>query len=289
MDFLESIDAFRDHLVVERGLSEHTLSAYYQDLRQFADFLATVGIGDWAKADRLSIQKFLRFLKERRLAASTIARKIATLKTFYHFLLRERQIAVDPTLDLERPKTTRYLPKVLSQSEVVRLIEGMESLRGRAILELFYAGGLRVSELINLDVEDLNLKSGILRCVGKGDKERIVPVNSVAIEAIEKYLEERKSKKCAIRSKALFLNYAGGRLTRQGIWKLVKDAAVSAGISKDITPHTLRHSFATHLLENGADLRSVQEMLGHADISTTQLYTHVSKRRLREVYEKVFD
>lgn len=282
---LEQIDAFRDHLVVERGLSEHTLAAYSQDLTQFASFLRGAGVEGWEQVTRPAIQRFLRHLKERKLAASTMARKIAALKTFFHFLVREKSIEADPTLELERPKTGRYLPKVLSQSEVVRLIEGTKCPRDRAIFELLYAGGLRVSELVGLDQESLNLKSSFVRCVGKGSKERIVPINEAAVQAVRAYLQERPES----RSKALFLNYAGERLTRQAIWRLVKEVAISVGIEKEITPHTLRHSFATHLLENGADLRSVQEMLGHADISTTQLYTHVSKRRLREVYERSHD
>lgn len=282
---LEQIDAFRDHLVVERGLSEHTLAAYSQDLTQFASFLRGAGVEGWEQVNRPAIQRFLRHLKERKLAPSTMARKIAALKTFFHFLVREKSIDADPTLELERPKTGRYLPKVLSQSEVVRLIEGAKCPRDRAIFELLYAGGLRVSELVGLDQESLNLRSSFVRCVGKGSKERIVPINEAAVQAVQAYLAERPES----RSKALFLNYAGERLTRQAIWRLVKEVAASVGIEKEITPHTLRHSFATHLLENGADLRSVQEMLGHADISTTQLYTHVSKRRLREVYEKAHD
>lgn len=279
----DEIDEFIDYLTVERGLSRHTLAAYNHDLRHFSGYLKETGVPSWENASRLIIQKYLRQLKERQLAATTLARRLAAIKTFYHFLLRERHIQNDPTLELERPKTGRYLPKVLSQTEVNQLINVAANPRDRAILELLYAGGLRVSELVGLNVEDINLKSGIVRCLGKGSKERLVPIHPIAIQALRNYLEKREHPD----EKPLFLNYAGVRITRQGVWKIVKETSQAAGITKDITPHTLRHSFATHLLENGADLRSVQEMLGHADISTTQLYTHVSKRHLREVYDKV--
>lgn len=276
---------FIDFLMVERGLSEHTLSAYNNDLRQYIEFLGELEIGDLGCTTRLTITSFVKVLRERGLASTSIARKIAAIKSFYQYLQRENHIDRDPSAEIERPKLGRYLPKVLNQSEVTKLVEQPTDLRDRAILELLYAGGLRVSELIRVNVQDMNLTTGYVRCLGKGSKERLVPINQAAIKAIQGYLETvRPTLLSHVPERALFLNYAGRRLTRQGIWKLVKEAAKDAGIAKAITPHTLRHSFATHLLENGADLRSVQEMLGHADISTTQLYTHVSKRRLKEVY-----
>ncbi|MBU6429610.1 MAG: site-specific tyrosine recombinase XerD [Cyanobacteria bacterium REEB65] len=276
---------FLDHLRSERGLSEHTLSAYGNDMGQLIEFLEEFGMTDLASCNRLTVTAYLRRMRERNLAASSIARKVAALKTFFHWLLREGIVDRDPTVDLERPKLPRGLPTVLNQSEVARLVEGQRDVRDRAILELLYAGGLRVSELTLLNVGDLNFNTGHICCLGKGSKERMVPLSETALKAVERYLTHIRPKiRARANEKALFLNYAGRRLTRQAIWKVVKEAAKAAGINKDITPHTLRHSFATHLLENGADLRSVQEMLGHADISTTQLYTHVSKKHLKGVY-----
>lgn len=281
----QNLSEFIDYLMVERALSEHTLSAYNNDLRQYIEFLHAHEIDNWGTTTRMTITGFTKELRERGLAATSIARKIAAIKTFYQYLLREKLIDRDPSTEIERPKTARYLPKVLNQSEITRLVEHPSDLRDRAILELLYAGGLRVSELTRINLQDLNLKTGYVRCFGKGAKERLVPINRAAITALEAYLTELRPKsKARSTERALFLNYAGRRLTRQGIWKVVKETAKDAGITKDITPHTLRHSFATHLLENGADLRSVQEMLGHADISTTQLYTHVSKRRMKDAY-----
>lgn len=276
---------FIDFLSVERGFSEHTLAAYHNDLRQYLEYVREHEIGSWAETNRMTITAFTKILRERGLAATSIARKIAAIKSFYQYLLREGVVERDPSADIERPKTARYLPKVLNQSEVIRLVEQPTDLRDRAILELLYAGGLRVSELTRVNLQDVNLQSGHVRCFGKGSKERLVPINQAAVRALEAYLEHVRPKLLPRpQERAFFLNYAGRRLTRQGIWKVVKEAAKDAGIAKEITPHTLRHSFATHLIENGADLRSVQEMLGHADISTTQLYTHLSKRRIKDVY-----
>lgn len=285
MSLNQHLAEFLDHLRSERGLSEHTLSAYSNDLRQFVEFLTEVGVNTFAEANRMTITSYVKVMRDRNLASSSIARKLAALKTFFHWLVREQLIDRDPTLELERPKLPRGLPMVLTQAEVGRLIEGQRDLRDRAILELLYAGGLRVSELTTLNVTDISFDGGYIRCVGKGSKERMVPLSQTALRSIETYLAHLRPKiRARPNEKALFLNYAGRRLTRQAIWKVVKEAAKTAGISKEITPHTLRHSFATHLLENGADLRAVQEMLGHADISTTQLYTHVSKRHLKGAY-----
>ncbi|MBM3271087.1 MAG: site-specific tyrosine recombinase XerD [Candidatus Sericytochromatia bacterium] len=276
---------FVDHLRSERGLSEHTLSAYSNDLKQFVEFLVDLGLTAFAETNRMTVTAYVKHMRDRNLASSSIARKLAALKTFYHWLLREQIVERDPTLELERPKLPRGLPMVLTQSEVTRLVEGQRDLRDRAILELLYAGGLRVSELTTLNVPDISFDGGYLRCIGKGSKERMVPLSQTALKALEAYLAHLRPKiRARPTERALFLNYAGRRLTRQAIWKVVKEAAKMAGIAKEITPHTLRHSFATHLLENGADLRAVQEMLGHADISTTQLYTHVSKRHIKGAY-----
>ncbi|MEB3205137.1 MAG: site-specific tyrosine recombinase XerD [Candidatus Sericytochromatia bacterium] len=285
MNLDEQLVTFLDHLRSERGLSEHTLAAYHGDLTQLRDFLASLGTQDIRQVHRLTVTAFVRHLREKNLAASSIARKLAALKTFFQWLLREGEIDRDPTADIERPKLPRELPRVLDRQEVVRLIEYQRDLRDRAILELLYAGGLRVTELISLNLTDVNLGSGMLRCTGKGSRERVVPLSQTAVQALETYLSRiRMRLRVRPTEQALFLNYAGRRLTRQAIWVVVKDAAKTAGIDREVTPHTLRHSFATHLLENGADLRSVQEMLGHADISTTQLYTHVSRSHLKGAY-----
>ena len=282
----QHIIEFLDYCSVERGLSEHTRLAYHNDLRQVSQFLATSGTACWSAVTRLTLTAFIRELRERELAPTSIARKIASLKSFFQFLVREGIVDRDPSAELERPKTARYLPKVLNHAEITRLVEQPVDLRDRAILELLYAGGFRVSELTRVNLIDLDLSAGTVRCLGKGGKERLVPIGEAAIRAIDGYLTGMRPRlRPRITERALFLNYAGRRLTRQGIWKVVKEAARDAGIQKDITPHTLRHTFATHLIENGADLRSVQEMLGHADISTTQLYTHLSKRRIKDVYQ----
>ncbi|MEB3330397.1 MAG: site-specific tyrosine recombinase/integron integrase [Candidatus Sericytochromatia bacterium] len=282
------IREFLDHLLVDRGLAENTISAYHNDLTQFLHHLEGLGIAGWAESGREAIQDFLRSLKDRGLSASSAARKLAALKTFYQYLLQTGVITDNPTVSLERPKTGRYLPKVLSQGEVAQLLnQGTLAPRERAILELLYSGGLRVSELTRVNIADVNLHEGHLRMVGKEAKERVIPLSETAIQAIEVYLKQvRPTQKSRPQERALFLNYAGRRLSRQCIWKIVKEAARTGQIPIDITPHTLRHSFAIHLLEKGVDIRSVQELLGHADISTTQIYAHVSKRRLKGGVER---
>lgn len=285
------IQSFIDYLDVERGLAENTLESYSRDLRHYSEFLAR-DKRPLEKASQATIMAYLMSLQKDGRSASTIARRLAALKSFYQYLLRESRIDHDPTENLESPKQRKRLPQVLSVSEVERLLAQPDGrsptgLRDRAMLELLYATGIRVSELVSLNVPDVNLDVGFVRCRGKGSRERVVPVGSVAIRALRDYLERgwphlnRKSEE-----NALFVNQHGRRLTRQGFWKILKKYARQAGITKEITPHTLRHSFATHLLENGADLRAVQEMLGHADISTTQIYTHVTKHRLKDVYAR---
>jgi integrase/recombinase XerD len=282
------IREFLDHLLVERGLAENTISAYHNDLTQYLQFVEGMGITRWADTNQDSLAEFLKSLKEKGLSSSSAARKLAALKTFYHYLLQTHVISENPTVSMERPKTGRYLPKVLSQVEVETLLnQATLAPRERAILELLYSGGLRVSELTKVNISDVNLHEGHLRMVGKEGKERIIPLSETAIRAIEVYLKQvRPTQKSRPQERALFLNYAGRRLSRQCIWKIVKEAARTANIQLDITPHTLRHSFAIHLLEKGVDIRSVQELLGHADISTTQIYAHVSKRRLKDLGER---
>lgn len=286
------IHEFINYLSVERGLAMNTLESYGRDLRQYSEFLETDDEGDLDTVSRTTIVNYLMYLQSQGKATATIARRLAALKAFYQFLVREKRIPSDPTANLESPKLEKRLPKVLSVQEVERLLGQPDAnqaagTRDRAMLELLYATGIRVSELVSLNEEDVNLEMGYIRCAGKGSKERIVPLGSLAIQSCREYLGGARQRLVRDREeRALFVNHHGHRLTRQGFWKIVKKYAEDAKIDKEITPHTLRHSFATHLLENGADLRSVQEMLGHADISTTQIYTHVTKGRLKEVYAK---
>ncbi len=286
------IQSFIDYLTVERGLAANTLDSYSRDLKQYCQYLQEALKISARDASRTTVVSYLLHLQKQGRTTATIARRLAALKTFYQFLVQERLLANDPTADLESPKQKKKLPRVLTVKDVERLLSQPRPVhpsgrRDKAMLEILYATGIRVSELVSLDVSDVNLNLGYLRCVGKGDKERIVPVGSAAIRAVASYLEKAREELLRDRSEtALFVNHQGRRLTRQGFWKIIKRYAREAGIDKPITPHTLRHSFATHLLENGADLRSVQELLGHADISTTQIYTHITGGHLKDVYAR---
>lgn len=286
------INEFINYLSVERGLALNTLESYGRDLRQYSQYLEKDDEAALDQATRSTIVDYLLHLQKQGKATATIARRLAALKAFYQFLVREKYLEKDPTANLESPKLEKRLPKVLTIKEVEMLLAQPDAstpagLRDRAMLELLYATGIRVSELVSLDDIDVHLEGGYIRCTGKGSKERIVPLGSVAIKSVRDYLEKGRPRLIRDREeRALYVNHHGRRLTRQGFWKIVKKYAEDARIEKEITPHTLRHSFATHLLENGADLRSVQEMLGHADISTTQIYTHITKGRLKEIYAK---
>jgi integrase/recombinase XerD len=251
------------------------------------------GVDRFGDTQKQHIITFLTQLKNEGRAAATVSRHMVSIRSLYQFLVRERMIEHDPSLNMETPKLKKRLPKVLSVSEVENLLEAPQTttaagMRDKAMLEVLYATGIRVSELISLDVADVNLSMGFVRCMGKGSKERIIPLGRIAGDAARKYIETMRPKlvKPLKSDPALFISRIGARMTRQGFWKIIKRYAMEAGIAKDITPHTLRHSFATHLLENGADLRAVQEMLGHADISTTQIYTHVTRSRMKEVYDQ---
>lgn len=286
------IHEFINYLSVERGLAMNTLESYGRDLRQYSQYLSGGDDSALDSVSRATILNYLMHLQTQGKATATIARRLAALKAFYQFLMREKRIVQDPTANLESPKLEKRLPKVLSVHEVERLLAQPDpgqsaGIRDRAMLELLYATGIRVSELVSLDVTDVNLEMGYIKCAGKGSKERIVPLGSLAIASCRDYLGPARVRLVKDREEtALFVNHHGHRLTRQGFWKIVKKYTDDAKIDKEITPHTLRHSFATHLLENGADLRSVQEMLGHADISTTQIYTQVTRGRLKEVYAR---
>ncbi len=286
------IEQFLDYLSVERGLSLNTIKGYRQDLSKFAKYLDSCGIRKMKEATRNEISKYLYFLKDNGLATGSIARNLAAIKMFYRFLVAERIMKEDTAGMLESPRLLKGLPEVLNMSEVTKMLElpggkGLLGPRDRAILELMYATGMRVSEVSDLTLSNLNLDVGFIRCTGKGGKERIIPVGRQAKAAVTKYLAKSRPKLSRrAQEEHIFLSRLGKRISRQSLWKMLKKYTNLAGIKRKITPHTLRHSFATHLLEKGADLRSVQEMLGHADISTTQIYTHVNKARLKGIHKR---
>jgi len=282
--FSHQLQAFLDGLVVERGLSTNTIEAYRRDLRQHLLFLSSQGVGDLPQVEESHLILYLGRLRRGNAAPATVMRKLSAFRAFYRYLVRDEKIPADPTANLPAARLLRRLPSVLSIEEVERLLAQPDArtrrgLRDRAMLELLYATGLRVSELAGLRRGDLNLDLGLVRCLGKGSKERIVPVGRPALEAVRAYLAARRDA-----APALFLGNKGRPLTRVALWRIIARSARQAGIRGPVTPHTLRHSFATHMLEGGADLRAIQELLGHANIVTTQIYTHVSVDRLREVY-----
>ncbi|MBO0428181.1 site-specific tyrosine recombinase XerD [Vagococcus fluvialis] len=291
------LEEYLHYLKIERGLSENTIQSYKRDLSQYFSFLDEKEISSWEQVNRYLVLDFLEFLRNEGKSSATIIRMVSSLRKFHQFLRQERMTDNDPMQHIDTPKKTQRLPKTLSIKEVEKIIESPDTndalgIRDRAILEVMYATGLRVTELITLKLDDLHLSLGLLQTVGKGDKERIIPLGDVAIKWVNLYLEKSRPELLAKNKKdktsILFLNYKGEGFTRQGIWKNLKVYVTQAGIEKEVTPHTLRHSFATHLLENGADLRVVQELLGHADISTTQIYTHISKKRMADVYKTYF-
>ena len=280
------------YLSVEKGLAQNTLDSYQRDLKKFTQYLKQHNIADVEAIARRIVSNYLYEQKELGLSSSTISRNIASIRSFFQFLLREQKIKDNPCSDLESPKMEKKLPHIISSQDIEVLLNQPQvgekiGSRDKAMLELLYATGIRVSELVSLNIGDINIKMGFLQCNGKGGKERMIPLGSMAIKSVQDYL--RSSRPIILKkneNKALFVNQHGKRLTRQGFWKILKKYSQKAGITDDITPHTLRHSFATHLLENGADLRSVQEMLGHADISTTQIYTQINRRKIKEIYNQ---
>lgn len=286
------VDQFIDYLLVERGLAENTLDSYRNDLSLYMQYLENNKIGSIQATKRTDIISFLIEQKELGKATATIARNIASIRAFYQYLLRDKYIEIDPSQNLDSPKLEKHLPKVLSLEQVDYLLnlpdtKTLLGIRDKAMFELLYATGIRVSELVSLKVADLNLSMGFVQCFGKNSKERIIPMGSQAIDSLTHYLNEVYPVLQKPHSNnSLFLNRNGRELTRQGFWGILKNYEKKMHLDFSITPHTIRHTFATHLLENGADLRSVQEMLGHVDIATTQIYTHVTKARLREVYSK---
>ncbi len=290
MTLQECIQQFIDYLSLERGLSKNTLAAYSRDLTAFSAFLARHGISSFTSVTRSDITRFMFQQKDRRLKANTIARNLVALKVFFRFLTREGMISHDISHVIETPTVWKHLPDVISVAEVDRLLrmpnlKTWKGIRDKAFLEMMYATGLRASEIVGLTLSDVNLDLGIVRCLGKGSKERIVPINKATRAALERYFA--KVRPMLMKSEAtgaLIVTRLGRKMSRQMLWRIVTQYVKKAGIKKHITPHTLRHSFATHLLEHGADLRIVQELLGHSNIATTQIYTHINRARLKSIH-----
>ncbi|MFH1135260.1 MAG: site-specific tyrosine recombinase XerD [Pseudomonadota bacterium] len=287
------LDVFLDHLRVERGLAANTVEAYGRDARRFLDFLENRKVRSLEAASRSTIMAHLLELSQNGLGTRSRARALSALKGFYSFLWKEGLVRENPAGDLESPKSARHLPQFLTAPEVEALMTAPDEshaggLRDRAMLELLYAAGLRVSELVGVKLGQVNLEAGYIRVMGKGSKERIVPLGEEAAIWIDRYIKEaRDGQRRGRTTPHLFLNRRGHKMSRQYFWKKIKEYALAAGIAKNIGPHTLRHSFATHLLANGADLRSVQMMLGHADISTTEIYTHIAGERLKKIHREL--
>jgi len=277
------IEKFMRYLEIEKNYSQHTLTNYRLDLEEFKQFL---GDSSLEKVDYLVLRKYLAQLKEKNLKARTVNRHLSSLRSFFKFLIREGYLKTNPITSLASPKQEKHLPLFLTEEETTKLITAVQpkderGLRDRAVLEIFYSTGIRVSELVGLNVQDVDFIGGIIKVLGKGKKERIVPIGEIAIAATRDYLEKRKKQE-----EALFLNKSGRRITDRGVRNIVGKYIRMASIKRGVSCHTLRHSFATHLLNRGADLRSVQELLGHVNLSTTQIYTHLTTDRLKSVYDK---
>ncbi len=294
----EEINSFLNYLTVEKGFSVNTLDAYRNDLQQLASFAGEEAakqglISSWENFSRQVMLSYMLNLKERNYAATTIARKVAATRSFFGFLKSEGTIKTDPTENMSSPSVGKSLPRPITISQVRQLLEQpaklntVEAKRDKAMLELLYASGMRISELVNLNLGDVNTDEGFVKCFGKGHKERIVPIYEQAARSVQEYIAETRPKLAHKKDGvALFLNPRGDRLTRQGFWQKLKEYARAAGLGTRVSPHTLRHSFATHMLSGGADLRAVQELLGHANISTTQVYTHLTSEHVRRTYER---
>jgi integrase/recombinase XerD len=290
----ETLECFLDYLSIERGLAQNTIISYRYDLIKYVSFLKKKKVSSFNQTNKVLVNNYFVYLRGKDLNINSISRNLAAVKMFYRFLLTEGLIKEDITSLIEFPRVSKKLPHVLSSREINLLLDeanfkGKLGLRDRAILELLYATGMRVSELIYLKINDLNMENRMLKCLGKGSKERIIPFGDKAHQSLNLYLDRVRLKLVKNPDEdTLFLNSRGEKLSRQGVFYLVKLYAQKSRIEKKVTPHTLRHTLATHLLENGADLRSVQEMLGHSDISTTQIYTHVSRKWVSEEYYRAF-
>lgn len=284
----EELKDFIGYLQIERGYSPNTTSAYEHDLDQFQKYARGKTL---ATIDRETIKSYIDRLNDEGFSVGSIERKLACLKSFYKYMIGEGKVKENPTSDFKLPKKAKRLPKSLNMTETVRLLNATRgddylALRDAAMLELLYATGMRASEMTGLNISDINFDVSFVRCFGKGSKERVVPVGRAALSAIKKYLDKGRPQFPNKDKEALFLDKNGERLSRQGLWERIKKYVKASGVKEKTSPHTLRHSFATHLLEKGADLRSVQEMLGHSDIATTQIYTSVSRERLKKMYAK---
>ncbi len=289
----ELVPEFLMYLSTERRYPASTVTSYRNDINQFLDFVEKKGINDAAVIGKHDVIDYL-FEMKIKYDPSSSARKLSAIKTFFKFLSLEKNIKHNPASELEAPRLNKKLPDVLSEAEMTGLLEGIttltpEGLRDRAILEIMYATGMRISEVVNLKIHDYDTVAQYIRCMGKGSKERIIPVGKVAADWVDEYIDKTRRlilEKTETASGELFLNKKGKKFSRVWLWKIITRRVAEAGLRKEITPHTIRHSFATHLLTHGADLRSVQEMLGHSSISTTQIYTHIDRSRLREVHKK---
>ena len=288
----ELIDTFLNYLSVERGLSNNTILAYREDLSAYLDFMAGKHIEALSKINREDIIGFMMSQKDRGISANSVARHLAAIRMFHRFLAREKILRSDPTNLIDSPRLWKKIPDTLTLNEIESLIaqpdiRDKQGIRDKAILETLYATGMRVSEAVNLRLDNVNLDIGFLRCIGKGNKERVIPLGKKAIASITRYLEVGRPHFLKNKtSEFLFVSRFGRKISRQSFWKLIKRYAREARIKKPTRPHILRHSFATHLLERGADLRSVQEMLGHSNISTTQIYTHINRDRLKSIHKQ---
>lgn len=288
----EALAEYIIYLKIERGLSANTVTSYKRDIEKYLTFLTEKKITQLDEVSRFEILDFLQTLRQSGAADNSIIRMVSSLRKFHQYVKRESIVSDDPMQLIDTPKKASTLPKAISPQAVEQLLEAPDTttplgVRDRTILELMYATGLRISELVNLKLSDMHLTMGFIQTMGKGEKERIIPLGEIASQWLDHYLDGARvylQDQSAETSEYVFLNSRGKSLSRQGVWKKVKQLALEAGIDQNVTPHTLRHSFATHLLENGADLRMVQELLGHADISTTQIYTHITKTRLKQVY-----
>lgn len=284
------INEYQYYLKREKGLSQNTITAYLRDLEQYRTYLEkSYEITKIQKIERKHIETFLKSLHKKDLSSKSLSRKLTAIKGFHQFLLIENELDTNVAYDIESPKVDKTLPQVLSVQEVIKIIEAVKgtdplSIRNQALLELIYGSGLRVSELLDLKIADIHLLEGYVRVLGKGNKEREVPLGDMSVQALRLYLTKSRNQLTMNSIDYLFLNQDGKRLSRQGFFKILRKIAKAAGIDRDVSPHTLRHSFATHLLEAGVDLRTLQELLGHEDIQTTQIYTHISQKHLKDVY-----
>ncbi len=285
------LESFIDYLKIEKGLSKNSIASYKNDLKQLILFLKEKNISTIEKITHNHLEEYISYLKKHQISSRSIARKIVSIKSFFKFLVIDNIITTNPADFLESPKIGIHLPEYLTVDEVDKLLNEFKEdnpieFRDKSIIELMYSCGLRVSEIENLKINQINFNEGFIYIFGKGDKERLVPLGSKARKLLIRYINEIRIKYNKKNSEYLFLNWQGGKLSRISIWKIIKKYAKRAGINKNIHPHTLRHSFATHLLNNGADLRIVQELLGHSDISTTQIYTHLNYSKLKEFHSK---